>query len=92
MDIQALRQRLHLRIEQADERMLRVLDKLSELMLKEYPPELGSQGVREETNSYKFPFAPMTKDELRVRALESERAIEAGEVYDIGIIFGEDKG
>lgn len=92
MNIQALRQRLHLRIEQGDERMLRVLDKLSELMIKEYQPELVSQALREETTSFEPRFAPMTKDELRARALEAERAIEAGEVYDIGILFGEDDG
>jgi hypothetical protein len=92
MNIQALKERLHLRIEQADEQMLRALDKLSELMIKGNKPEVNSQAAKEKSTSYESRLAPLTKDELRERALESERAIEAGEVYDIGTLFGEDEG
>ena len=90
MGIDQIKERLHLRIEQADEKLLSVLDELAESLFKNYQPDALEQARKEKITTYEASLKPMTKEELTARALESERAIEAGEVYDIEVLLKED--
>lgn len=75
-----IKQRLIERIQGSDEKHLRVLLAVSDaLVAEEFDVEAYEAGLK-----------PMTKEQLIARALESERAIEAGEVYDIDILLDED--
>lgn len=60
---------------------------LQDINLLEQLRELRRQA---EVEAYQASLKPMTKEELVARALDSERAIEAGEVYDIEVLLEED--
>ena len=83
MGIDQIKERLHLRIEQADEKLLSVLDELAESLFKNYQPDALEQARKERIATYEANLKPMTKEELIARALASQADIEAGRIHDI---------
>ncbi|MEZ4986553.1 MAG: hypothetical protein R2795_16210 [Saprospiraceae bacterium] len=81
MERDQIKEQLHLRIEQADDRLLHVLTALTEAWFDQYPQTAM-------LSAYEDALRPMTQEELVERALESERAIQAGEAVDIEEILG----
>jgi len=83
MDAAQIRERLHLRIEQADERLLNVLAQVAESLFKSYQPDALEKNRQHRITAYEAGLKPMTKEELMVRALASQEDIEAGRVHDL---------
>lgn len=83
MGVDQIKERLHLRIEQADEKMLQVLDELAESLFKNYQPDASEQSRQERIAAYEENLKPMTKEELVARALASQADIEAGRIHDL---------
>ncbi|WP_367389327.1 hypothetical protein [Lewinella sp. LCG006] len=83
MGIDQIKERLHLRIEQADEKLLTVLDELAESLFKNYQPDALEQARQERIATYEANLKPMTKEELIARALASQADIEAGRIHDL---------
>lgn len=81
MDAAQIRERLHLRIEQADERLLTVLAEMAESLFKTYQPEAGKQSRQESIAAYEASLKPMAQEELIARAQASNEDIEAGRIY-----------
>jgi hypothetical protein len=81
MGVDILKQKLIERIEQGDEQYIRVMTAVSDALDK---------SADFDVKAYEASLKPMTKQELIDRALASERAIEAGEVYDIEVLLEED--
>lgn len=82
--IDLIKERLHLRIEQADEKVLRVLDQLTETLFAEYHSEQTEEEERlAKIAAYEAQLKPMTKEELQARAIASNEAIANGEFSDI---------
>ena len=79
MSTEQIREVLHLRIEQADERLLSVLSEITESLFKSYQPEALEENRQQRIAAYEAGLKPITKEELVARAEESNRAIEAGE-------------
>ncbi len=83
MGVDQIRERLHLRIEQADEKMLQVLDELAESLFKNYQSDALEQARQERIAAYEEKLKPMTKEELVARVLASQADIEAGRIHDL---------
>ncbi len=81
MDAAQIRERLHLRIEQADERMLHVLADMAESLFKSYQPYALDQTLQERMPLSDAALKPMTQEELIARAQASNEDIEAGRIY-----------
>ncbi|MDV7402932.1 hypothetical protein RZS08_66525, partial [Arthrospira platensis SPKY1] len=78
MSAEQLKERLHLRIEQADERLLAVLAEMAESLFKAYQPDALEESRRKRIADYEASLVPMTKEELIARALASQEDIKAG--------------
>ena len=76
MGIDQLRTDLIQRIEQADERMLRVINSVVDAVATEYVPELTAA-------KYEASLKPMTVEELTARAVDSNEDIAAGRLIDL---------
>ena len=76
MERDQIKEQLHLRIEQADDRLLRVMSAMVEAYFEVHPKTA-------ELAEYENSLRPMTQEELVARAMESEAAIERGEVIDV---------
>ena len=83
MSADQLKERLHLRIEQADDRLLAVLAEMAESLFKAYPPDALEESRRKRIADYEASLVPMTKEELIARALASQEDIEAGRLHDL---------
>ena len=87
MDATATKDRLHLRIEQADEKLLNVLAELTESLFRSYQPGIVKEvGIEnEETDEIAPPSwaKPMTKEESLAELREANAAAERGEVITI---------
>ena len=83
MGVDQIKERLHLRIEQADEKILQVLDELAESLFKNYQPDALEQARQERIAAYEASLKPMTKEELVARASASQADIEAGRIHDL---------
>ena len=76
MGIDQLRSDLIQRIEQADERMLRVITSVVDAVATEYVPEMTPA-------KYEASLKPMTVEELTARAIASNEDIAAGRLIDL---------
>jgi hypothetical protein len=84
MTVDLMKERLHLRIEQADEKMLHVLTELAESLFKNYQQQAFEQDDEVASSAaYKASLKPMTVEDLIARAKESNLAIADGEHVDI---------
>lgn len=84
MSTDLLKERLHLRIEQADEKLLSVLDQFAETLFVAYHNDSNEEKERlARIAAYKANLKPMTKEELIARALASQEDIEAGRIHDL---------
>lgn len=84
MTVDLMKERLHLRIEQADEKMLHVLTELAESLFENYQQQAFEQDDEFASSAaYKASLKPMTVEDLIARAKESNRAIADGEHVDI---------
>jgi len=83
MSTTQIKETLHLRIEQADEKLLSVLAEMTESLFKNYQPEAFEESRQERIAAYEASLKPMTKKELIDRALVSEEDIKAGRVHDL---------
>lgn len=81
MTADLIKERLHLRIEQADSRLLRVLDQFTETLFAEYYPSLSPSDADEQILA--IPPAPdwhkLNKAELRSELDEANAEFERGE-------------
>ena len=89
MSIDQLKETIHLRIEQADEKMLRVFAQLMETMFSEYQPEIFEKDRQERIAAYESMLKPMTREELIARAKASDEDIKAGRVHDLDEVKAE---
>jgi len=78
MGIDVMKQRLIELIQQGDEQYIRVMTAVSDAL---------NETDDFDVEAYEASLKPMTREELINRALESERAIESGEVYDIDVLL-----
>ena len=76
MGADQLRSSLILRIEQADEKLLRVINSVVDAVIIEYVPELTMA-------EYEASLKPMTIEELTARAEASNEDIAAGRLIDL---------
>ena len=83
MSTEQIREVLHLRIEQADERLLSVLSEITESLFKSYQPEALEENRQQRIAAYEASLKPMTKEELIDRAKASDEDIKAGRVHDL---------
>ncbi|MCB0650348.1 MAG: hypothetical protein KDC85_03660 [Saprospiraceae bacterium] len=83
MSTEQIKEVLHLRIEQADERLLSVLSEVTESLFKSYQPEALEESRQQRIAAYEASLKPMTKEELVARAIDSEEDIKAGRIHDI---------
>ncbi len=83
MSIDQLKETIHLRIEQADDKMLRVFAQLVETMFSEYQPEVFTEKKQQRIDTYEASLKPMTKEELISRAQASNEDIKAGRVHNL---------
>ena len=83
MSTAQIKEVLHLRIEQADEKLLSVLSEMTESLFKNYQPESFKKNRQQRIDAYEANLKPMTKKELIDRALASEEDIKAGRVHDM---------
>ena len=72
MDTAQIRERLHLRIEQADERLLTVLAEMAETLFKAYQPQAVP-------SNYEKHMKPLTRQELTSEIETSMAECERGE-------------
>lgn len=72
MDAAQIRERLHLRIEQADDEILTVLAEMAESLFKVYQPQA-------ETQSYEQHLRPLTRAELTSEIETSMADYERGD-------------
>jgi len=75
MGAEQLRFSLIQRIEQADEKLLRVINSMVDAVVWEYVPEFTAA-------EYEASLKPMTVEELTARAIASDEDIAAGRVHD----------
>lgn len=83
MSVDMIKEHLHLRIEQADPRLLGVLAELTESLFKTYQPDTLEAGREQRIAAYEAGLRPMTKEQLIARALASQEDIEAGRLHDV---------
>jgi hypothetical protein len=93
MGADQLRSTLILQIEQADEKLLRIVSSVLEAVKVEYASEQAEQITDEEladlrtpemtTEEYEASLKPMTREELVARAEASNEDIAAGRIYSI---------
>ena len=81
MGVLQLKEILHLRIEQADEKFLKVLAAMTEVYFQEHEPEVIDETREMEIEAYEASLKPMTVDELVARAEASNEDIKAGRVH-----------
>lgn len=81
MDADLLKEHLHLRIEQADAKLLSVLVELTESLFKNYQPETLKQSITEvkQATIYTEHLQPMTRQKLTAEIEESMAEYERGE-------------
>ena len=81
MGIDQIKERLHLRIEQADEKLLRVLDQFAETLFAEYHSDESKPITDEQIMA--IPPSPnwrkMSREELRAELDEANAEYERGE-------------
>lgn len=81
MTVEAIKERLHLRIEQADEKVLRVLNQLAETLFAEYQSDESKPITDEQIMA--IPPSPkwrkMSREELRAELDEANAEYERGE-------------
>ncbi|OAV43584.1 hypothetical protein [Lewinella sp. 4G2] len=79
MDATATKDLLHLRIEQADEKLLAVLAEMTETLFRTYQPEgITNPGQAKEPIGYRAGQA-LTTEELRAKISRAEKQIDEGE-------------
>ena len=87
MTVPQKRERLHLRIEQADEQLLDVLSRMAEVLFSTYQSETATDEANLESaefvTAYEASLKPMTKEQLIARAKASEEDFAAGRVYTV---------
>jgi hypothetical protein len=93
MGADQLRSTLILQIEQADEKLLRIVSSVLEAVKVEYANEQAEQITDEELTDLRTPemtveeyeasLKPMTREELLARAEASNEDIAAGRIYSI---------
>lgn len=64
MDAGLIKERLHLRIEQADERLLKVLAEMTESLFKSYQPDALEQAESSLQETYAQHLRPRTREEM----------------------------
>ncbi len=81
MGVDLLKKHLHLRIEQADAKLLSVLAEVTESLFKSYQPEALEQSAIEIKQSviYTKHLQPLTRQELTTEIEESMAEYERGE-------------
>lgn len=86
MDAIQRKERLHLRIEQANEDLQIVLDKMVEALFQTYQPEAIADKMAKpklSRSEYEATLKPMTKAELVARARASNEDIAAGRIHSL---------
>lgn len=83
MSAEQLKKHLHLRIEQADAKLIGVLAELTESLFETYQPDALEECREKHIADYEASLTPMTREELIARALESQKDIEAGRIHDL---------
>ncbi len=89
MTVEAIKERLHLRIEQADEKLLGVLSDMAESLFKAYQSDEQEEDDEFDSEAYEANLKPMTVEELIVRSRASDEDIAAGRLYDIDEVMKE---
>jgi uncharacterized protein YrzB (UPF0473 family) len=77
MDAIQKKERLHLRIEQANEQILDALAEMAEVLFKTWQPEV-TDGASEEPIGYQA-GEPMTTEVLKAKITKAENQIDQGE-------------
>jgi DNA-binding LytR/AlgR family response regulator len=85
MSVELLKKQLHSRIDQADERFVRILHAMAEAYAFEHFEEMDIE-------AYEASLKPMTVEELVARAKASNDDIAAGRVYDLEAVINEELG
>lgn len=80
---------LHLRIEQANDKLLEALVAMTEGLFKVYQPEVLGEDKQKLINDYEANLKPMTVEEMEARAIASNEDIAAGRVYDLDQVAAE---
>ncbi len=83
MSTEQIKEVLHRRIEQADDKLLSVLSEMTESLFKSYQPETLEENRQQRIAAYEASLKPMTNEELIARAKASDEDIKAGRVHDI---------
>ena len=95
MTREQIKERLHLRIEQADDRLLRVLLRVTETLFEEFPPAQEAQDdeqIDEEAASASPSWAkPATNQELLAEIEAANAEGERGEVIPIEDVLKDDQ-
>lgn len=64
MGVEVIKKRLHLRIEQADEKILQVLAELTESLFKTYQPQVLEQPESDKSAVYAEHLSPLSREEM----------------------------
>ncbi len=85
MNVELIKKRLFLRIEQADEKLLRVLDNLSEKLFDEYHDDVGKEMSDDEIMALPAPpwAKPLTQRESIADLREALAEYERGEYVSL---------
>jgi alpha-D-ribose 1-methylphosphonate 5-triphosphate diphosphatase PhnM len=79
MGVETIKERLHLRIEQADEKVLQVLDELTESLLKAYQPQVLKQQEADKSAAYADHLQPLSRQEMTEEIEEAMDDYERGD-------------
>lgn len=79
MGVDLIKERLHLRIEQADEQILQVLAEMTESLFKTYQPEALEISDTELAAKYKEHLQPLTREEITSEIEQSMADYQRGD-------------
>ncbi|WP_020535718.1 hypothetical protein [Lewinella cohaerens] len=79
MGVERIKERLHLRIEQADEQMLQVLVEMTESLFRTYQPQILKEKEADLNKDYTEHLRPLTREELTSEIEESMADYERGD-------------
>ena len=79
MGVDQIKERLHLRIEQADEQVLQVLAEMAESLFKTYQPQMLEQTKADLSNDYTEHLRPLTREEMTTEIETSMADYERGD-------------